>query len=218
MNTKEAKQIAVGLSEPSKMPCWSYSIPTAHCKAGGKLREVPGSVCFHCYADLRGNYRFDNVQSSLQSRYESLNNAQWVDAMVHMIANPEKGKYPKDASYFRWHDSGDLQDERHLANIVEIARRLPTVKFWLPTKEWKLCRDYFAKQEKPSNLTVRLSMPLVDQAARHADSVFTYSEVFSKNGAPSNGAFVCRSRDQGNKCLDCRACWNNVQPTAYPEH
>lgn len=200
------------------MPCWSYSIPTAHCNVGGKLRDVPGSVCFGCYAD-KGNYIFRNVQNSLEKRYQSLSNPQWAEAMIELIRNPGKGKYPKDPKFFRWHDSGDLQNEKHLDDICEIARRLPDVSFWLPTKEWKLVRDYFTAHAMPQNLTVRLSMPRIDQSAPEAtdDDPFTYSEVTS--GHPSNLAMLCPAQDQGNKCLDCRKCWDKAhRVTTYPKH
>jgi len=216
MKAKEAKEIAVSLSSPSKMPCSGYSIPARHCQTGSKLRLVEGSVCFKCYA-FKGNYTFKSVQSALERRFESLNNPQWVEAMVTLITETAEG----DRDYFRWHDSGDLQGEKHLGDICEIARRLPNIKFWLPTKEWKLVRDYSANNAIPSNLIIRLSMPRIDQPAPSTPEIehITYSEVHSKEGTPSNGAFLCPAKNQGNKCLDCRMCWNPENlVTAYPAH
>ena len=54
MKTDEALKIIGGsLSKPSKMPGWSIGLPAKECKTGSKLRAVPGSVCYDCYA-LKG--------------------------------------------------------------------------------------------------------------------------------------------------------------------
>lgn len=214
MELKEAREIAIGLSEPSKMPCCGYSIPARYCHTGSKLREVEGTVCFKCYA-FKGRYPL--IQGALEKRYAALQNPLWVEAMVTLIRETNKG----DVNYFRWHDSGDVQDEQHLENICEIARRLPDVRFWLPTKEFKMCRDYFGANAMPDNLCVRLSMPRVDQPApeKKADDQFTYSEVFSKGNQASNLASICPAKNQGNKCLDCRKCWDKQNySTGYPAH
>ncbi len=41
-------EITGGLSQTTKMPESSFSIPAKHCKVGSKLREVKGSVCHEC--------------------------------------------------------------------------------------------------------------------------------------------------------------------------
>lgn len=199
------------------MPCSAYSIPAWRCQTGSKLREVEGSVCFKCYA-FKGNYGFNNVQASLEKRFQSLSHPQWVEAMVTLIRETNKG----DREYFRWHDSGDVQSEAHLESICEIARRMPEVKFWLPTKEFKMARDYFKRHAMPENLNVRLSMPRVGQTAPKvkSDDPFTYSEVVHiAKGEQSNLTTLCPAKNQGNKCLDCRKCWDKEIPvTTYPEH
>ena len=47
---KQAKAIVGGLSKPSKMPSYAYNLPASRCKTGAKLKEIPGSVCYGCYA------------------------------------------------------------------------------------------------------------------------------------------------------------------------
>jgi len=216
MDKKTALSIAIGLSAPSKMPCSGYSLPAARCHVGSKLRTVPGSVCFGCYA-FKGNYTFANVQSALERRFVAIEDDRWVDAMIVLIRETAIG----DRRFFRWHDSGDLQSAAHLAKIVAIAEALPDISFWLPTKEFALVRDYFKARPVPANLTVRLSQPRIDQAApaRDATSPFQYSEVHGKTGQASAAAYPCPAKSQGNKCLDCRACWNKANwATSYPAH
>ena len=68
-NVKTALLEVGGLSKPSKMPSYAYSLPAKECKVGSKLRKVKGSVCFGCYA-LKGNYVYPNVQKALYKRLE----------------------------------------------------------------------------------------------------------------------------------------------------
>ncbi len=58
---KEAWAEVGGLSKPSKMPSYGYSLSAFKCKVGSKLREVLNSTCANCYA-LKGRYIFPNVQ------------------------------------------------------------------------------------------------------------------------------------------------------------
>ena len=99
MNKKEAKEITGGLSAPGKMPEGSYNLPARACQTGAKLRQIPGTPCYGCYA-FKGRYNFPNVKDALTRRLESLDHPQWVEAMATLV----KGK-----KHFRWHDSGDIQ-------------------------------------------------------------------------------------------------------------
>ena len=207
---KDAEAICGTLSAPSKMPCHSYSTPAAHCITGGKLRDVENSVCKGCYAYKRGNYRFPNVQRVLENRYQSLTHPLWVDAITYLIRMKEH------SGYMRFHDSGDIYSVQHLENICQVARNLPDIRFWLPTREYGLIREF---QEKggviPENLIIRLSAYMVDMPAPKAVAeklgVFT-STVF--RSAPT-----CPAPTQGNMCGPCRKCWDkNETNIAYAKH
>ena len=199
MKSKEALQLVGGLSRPSKMPGWSYGLPAAECKPGSKLQKVEGSTCSNCYA-LKGCYVFKIVQDAQYRRLKSIKHAGWVAAMVHLI-NSKKSKY------FRWPDSGDVQDLDHLNKIFKVCELTPGIQHWLPTREaW--IQDHVARA--PRNLVIRFSMPMIDQAP--AGAWPNTSTVVTKG---SN----CPSSKQGNKCLDCRACWDpKVKNIAYGEH
>jgi hypothetical protein len=209
MKIKDAKEITGGLSNPSKMPGRAYSIPASRCNVGSKLAKVKGSVCEGCYA-LKGMYRFGNVQSALEKRYQSLADVRWVNSMALLISNQSK-------DFFRWHDSGDIQSIDHLHKIVQVCKLTPNTKHWLPTREYKLVEQYIDQYGSlPSNLVVRLSAHKVDFAppAKLAKrlGVQTSSVVTSKD-------FTCPSSKQGNKCLECRACWDkSISNVSYSKH
>jgi hypothetical protein len=211
----EALQLYTGgLSTPSKMPCYSYNIPAWECKTGKILMKVKGSTCASCYA-MKGRYVFTTTKNALYRRFATITQNFWVEAMTLSIAIFE------NSGYFRWHDSGDIQDLQHLDNIVQIAKNLPEVKFWLPTREYKFVSDY--KNEVPENLTIRLSAHLVDsykEVSNKIGSITVSSEAVFQNMQLDN-ANVCHATrtESSHKCETCRGCWDKtIKTIAYLKH
>jgi hypothetical protein len=224
-----------GLSEPSKMPGYSYSISAFRCNVGGSLRNVENSTCKHCYA-CKGNYvRFPAVQISLERRYESLFDSRWTAAFIAVLNRKTNVRTYKPGrmeslrsskKFFRWHDSGDLQSFEHLLNIVNIAIYCPDIKFWLPTREYALVDRYLREVgEFPQNLTVRVSAHIIDKTApsrfRVTSAVLgrktTIAEFQANN--PELYFAVCPAPDQGGECRNCRSCWNSaIRTVVYKEH
>jgi hypothetical protein len=215
----EASAIVGGLSSPGKMPCSSYSLPAAECGVGSRLRtaSTPGrpTVCGDCYA-MKNRYAFPETINAAYRRLRSLEHPRWVDAMVTLI-----GWRERNSNCFRWHDSGDLQSLAHLSRIVEVARRLPHVRFWLPTREALLVREWVAEHgELPPNLNVRLSAALVGHFPRQRASDGLTRSAVARRGQPvPAGVHDCPARHNSGKCGDCRACWDPAVPVvAYPLH
>jgi hypothetical protein len=204
MTIKKAISIAHTLSDPSKMPGFAYGIPAEVCRIGSRLVSIVGSVCYGCYA-LKGFYvRYGYIIKPAQyKRLASITDPRWVDAMVTLIG---KACARIGVPYFRWHDSGDLQGPglAHLEKIAEIARRLPLVKFWLPTREYRTVSLFLAKYGPfPENLIVRLSGHMIDGPPPNIDGVLT-STVHDR-GKPIG---VACSKNSANKCGPCRDCWD----------
>ena len=104
---------------------------------------------------MRGNYLYDNVNQCHQRRLEAISNPEWVDAMVYLMVY-------HSLNYFRWFDSGDLQSVDHLQKIVEIAKRLPQVQFWLPTQERNIITKFLKTDTIPSNLIIKISNQFIN--------------------------------------------------------
>ena len=208
-NKKQAEEIVGTLSKPSKMPGFAYSTPAKRCQIGMKMRGVVGSMCAFCYA-LKGRYVFPNVVKAMERRFASLTNDLWVDAMTYLIG---KVKNP----HFRWHDSGDLQGVWHIEKIVKIAKNLPNISFWLPTREYAFVSTYIEQGgEVPANLTIRLSALMMDGPAPVG---IAQRLGLCVSGASKVGNFNCPSSKQGNKCGDCRKCWDkNEFAIDYKKH
>ena len=217
---QQSWDIVGGLSKPSKMPSYGYSIPAKYCNVGSKLRLVEGSTCSKCYA-LNGRYVFPNVADCLERRYESLNNPLWVDAMVHIINTLQ-------LEFFRWHDAGDIQSIEHLHKIATVALLTPNTKHWLPTREYRIVKDYQSQtyliegqrhipsvNTIPDNLTIRLSAHMVDTTPSSSFNLPTSTVI--KNTTPNT--FICNAKTRQGKCGPCRACWSpKVANVAYPIH
>ncbi len=201
MLMKEARKITGGLSKPGKLPGPAYNLPAWVCQTGQKLAKIEGTPCYGCYALNRGRYRFSNVKAALQRRLDALESPLWVDAMVTLI---------KKHKYFRWHDSGDIQSDKHLKNIFEVCKQTPETLHWLPTQE----RQYLPADPEavPGNLIIRLSGSRVDGPAPKAwpwtSSVTTKDENRT-----------CPAPEQGNQCGSCRACWDkSTVNVTYGKH
>jgi hypothetical protein len=200
-----------GLSAPSKMPSHSYSIPAYECKTGQKLAKIKGSTCHGCYA-LKGNYRFSNVKDAMYNRFKTIGQMLWTESMVLTIAIFE------NSGYFRWHDSGDLQDVEHLEKIVQIANYLPEISFWLPTREYSIVNDF--NGTIPNNLVIRFSAHM-NNSYKEIVNKKNSSVVISSESFVNSDAMICEAtrKDSNHKCNDCRACWSNdVKIVAYLLH
>ena len=204
MKTSEAFKIIGGsLSKPSKMPGWSIGLPAKECKTGGKLQAVKGSVCYDCYA-MKGCYVFKVVQDAQYFRLKAIRHPLWTGAMAKII-NSKKSKF------FRWHDSGDVQDEDHLLKIFAVCKLTPSVKHWMPTKEAQFLK-HIPIDRVPKNLIIRLSGTNIDGAA---GKFWKYSSTVSTDPKKA----TCPAPKQGGKCLNCRACWNKrIKNITYLKH
>ena len=214
---KSAKAVTGGLSAPSKMPGPSYGTSAWECGVGGRLSEVDGSTCKDCYAK-RHAYTWPTVRAAYQRRHDSLGDPQWTSAMIFLVA-----RQAAKAGVMRWQDSGDLQSTEHLANIVAVAVATPTIRHWLPTREFRIVGQYLdAGGTFPANLTVRLSAHMVDGPPPFAlaarDPQLAVSTVASDQPVPE-GSHSCPAPQQGNECGDCRACWDtDVVSVTYHKH
>ena len=164
-----------------------------------QLRKDKDSVCYNCYA-LKGCYVFKVVQEAQYRRLASVKHELWTAAMALLI-NSKKSKE------FRWHDSGDVQDEDHLMKIFSVCKLTPETRHWMPTREaWvkhflPLC---------PDNLGIRFSMPMIDQAAAGG---------WANTSTVVTAGRTCPAPEQNNECKSCRQCWDkSVKNIAYGKH
>jgi hypothetical protein len=152
-----------------------------------------------------------------EKRIAGISNPQWVDAMVALLNaahKPRKVGIPL-SPHHRWHDSGDLQSEEHLAKICQVAEQTPGLSHWLPTREIGILTRFVKSGGKvPSNLTIRASATMIDGAAPKA---WPITSTVHASAAPRG--HVCPAPEQDNNCGSCRACWSiDVPNVSYHKH
>jgi hypothetical protein len=220
---QKSKETIGGFSSTSKMPWLSWSISADLCITGGKLAKIKGTICALCYAQ-KGTYNWPNTISAMQRRIDAWNdNLNWVDDFIASLGELANRLDDPSLLYFRWFDSGDIQSISMLNDIVAIAIGLPNVKFWLPTKEHGFVREYILNGGIiPDNLTIRLSAYKVNQMIEHnsvISKMLPNSIAVESDYSYFDWVYYCPSQKQGNKCLDCRSCWDKDTKTiAYTIH
>lgn len=181
------------------------------------LDTCPGSIsapgvlvdaCKGCYATT-GNYMYPNVKAPRLHNRDDWMHEDWVDAMVVALDSDR---------YFRWFDSGDMFALGLAEKMLEVMKRTPWCKHWLPTRMYKFPKFQLVLREMQAlpNVMVRYSADSIDGtyiAGLHG-SVITpdASEV------PA-GSTLCRAYENAGKCSGCRACYDKgVAVIAYPAH
>lgn len=215
------------LTLTGKMPWYSYSLTAWDSCPGAKVGEAliadgsvlgsGGSVCGSCYA-RKGNYRLPSVVDIQAAR------TAWTRAAVADGSFGQKMHCDLaylawgDVQYFRIHDAGDFFSPRYVDAWAEVARSLPHVQFWAPTRSYLVrpILDRLVELNKLPNVTIRPSALRMDEPAPVVEGLSYGSGVAKKRFHET--ARMCPAPSQGNACQDCRACWNNTGDVYYHAH
>ena len=140
-------------------------------------------------------------------RLEFFNSPNFIPIMVWLLSSLRK-------KFFRWFDSGDVQNVIMALNILEICRLTPDIKHWIPSKEYKIWRQALKIQKLPDNVVLRMSSPNIDQEPlkefQNTSTVHENKKAFG---------LECIAYKQDGKCLECKACYNSkVKNISYPLH
>jgi len=206
LNKEEKSYYKKMLSNTSKLGVKSISLDAKKCKTGSKLAKKSGTVCNGCYA-LKGCYVFPVVKDAMARRLEFFNSKNFIPIMVWLLQSQKK-------KFFRWFDSGDVQDVFMALNILEVCRLTPNIKHWIPSKEYKIWRQALKIQKLPDNVVLRMSSPNIDQEPLKE---FQNTSTVHKNKKAFG--LECIAYKQDGKCLDCKACYNpKIKNISYPLH
>lgn len=200
----------IKLSKTSKLDgilSWSLqALETcpASIDASGELVDA----CKGCYATT-GNYNYPNVKAPRLSNREDWTRLDWVDDMVKALDS---------SRYFRWLDSGDLYALPLAEKVLEVMKRTPWCKHWLPTRMYKFpkFRHVLQSMQALDNVSVRFSSDSVTGQyieGLHGSVIIPTSEDTTDNMK------LCTAYQTGGKCNGCRSCWDkSVSLIAYPAH
>lgn len=221
------------LSNPSKMPGYGWSMIAG--KKGCPWRADSDTmarfislitdpiardayerslVCNHCYA-RQGRYDASTVKNALITRFEwatgSLR-AKDGEFVRHMVAAIRKDCLsPRKSAAYRWfriHDSGDFLSVAYVDAWVEIARQLPEVHFWSPTRSYRAGGKLLAALIRlhaepnvtisPSGLEIEGSIPVIPGLAGGSTVVQLHEHA------------TCGAWQRNGHCGPCRACWTDA--------
>lgn len=207
------------LGEPSKMPCFTFSIP-AMLSCPAKVTEPSDdgrkAICAGCYANKK-RYKMPIVQNAQHIRWDWVRECmrtpegrdEFVRVMTQAIADQHN-------NYFRIHDSGDFFTPEYIRCWTRIARNLPDIKFWAPTRTWRFLerpawRDALLELASLPNMAVRPS-------ALHFGDAPPVIEGLAAGTTAAKDDWNCPAPLQENACGPCRACWEKEIPRTYRAH
>jgi hypothetical protein len=113
---------------------------------------------------------------------------------------------------FRFHSTGELMNEVHMVNFINIALDNPRTRFVLWTKRKDIVNKTLAKRSLPDNFKLIFSNAKVDskdiKLPKHFTKIFS---VYSKKN-PVEAKINCHS-----KCQDCMVCYTDNSITHIRE-
>ena len=152
------------------------------------------NICKHCYSHtMLKSYR-KNMQPSLQRNSDLLSNR---------ILNINELPLILDA-FFRYDAHGELINETHLINLVNIAFNNPHCNFALWTKRNDIIAKYFKNNDKPGNLILVFSNPKISNVMKNPPKYFdkTFNNVLEHE-------FVEQQNCTGQQCKNCLLCYKH---------
>lgn len=197
------------ISNTSKLGVRSWSLQAIETCPGAIA--APGELvdaCKGCYATT-GNYRFENVKAPRRHNKEDWQRLEWVDDMVEELTQD---------SHFRWFDSGDMYALGLAEKMLEVMKRTPWVKHWLPTRMHKFpkFRAVLEEMRELKNVAVRFSS---DSVTGQFTRGLHGSVIIPTPADLPRGAKLCGAYDNDGKCGDCRDCYDKkIKVIAYPAH
>jgi len=160
--------------------------------------ETPSVICKICYsgAMLEGSRK--NCVPSFER------NSEWLSSKAQY-------DFPTtNDAWFRLHGHGELINIQHLDNLNSFVLSNPQTTFTLWTKRKDYIKTFYNKVEKPSNLLLVFSNPVVD---RVRTSLPPYFDKVFNNVTGENPLENCT----GKKCLDCKLCYTKNDTTVIVE-
>jgi len=155
------------------------------------------NICTKCYSHtMLKSYR-KNMQPSLERNSLALSNS--------ILPNEQLPKVME--AFFRFNAHGELINENHLINLVNIALNNPHCNFALWSKRNDIITKYFSHNEKPSNLILIFSNSKISKVLPKPPKYFdkTFNNVLENE-------FVESQNCTGQQCKNCLLCYshNNV--------
>ena len=148
------------------------------------------SICNYCYSvNMLKTFRKSCVKS-FQHNSEFLSSK-----VIHQDGLPII-----NAAFFRFSGHGELINDNHFINLINICVKNPSTNFALWSKRAPIIWDVLKTHKKPRNLILVYSNPKINHVLKkipdHFDKVFNNVTSGAVNCSPKKGA-----------CLACLKCY-----------
>jgi len=152
------------------------------------------NICTKCYSHtMLKSYR-KNMQPSLQRNSDLLSEKVLDHNQLPTILN----------AFFRFNAHGELINETHLINLVNIAFHNPHCNFALWTKRNDIIAKYFKYNDKPKNLILVYSNSKISNIMQKLPKYFdkTFNNVLEHE-------HVEQQNCTGQQCKNCLLCYQH---------
>ena len=160
------------------------------------------NICTKCYSHtMLKSYR-KNMQPSLQRNSDLLSAKVLEHNQLPTILN----------AFFRFNAHGELINETHLINLVNIALHNQHCNFALWTKRNDIVAKYFKYNDKPKNLILVYSNSKISNIMQKLPKYFdkTFNNVLEDE-------HVEKQNCTGQQCKNCLLCYQHNEVTTIVE-
>jgi hypothetical protein len=167
-----------------------------------KMSKVEGSICSFCYSRKMVAGIRRNCRKGWKENGEVLSSGLIGEKTIKAMRIPEKAVN----GIVRFSAHGELINEFHCWNLIQIARVHPDITFALWTKRLDIVRNCLDVVSKPENLIIIYSNPTVDSIIPVAILQVRYPFVDKVFNVISNDsdAVNCGARS----CATCQLCYS----------
>lgn len=155
-------------------------------------------ICKNCYF------------KTMEKRYSNLHQAVLKNHVLLSTTRLDQKQLPViNANVFRVASGGEIINHTHALNIIDIINYNPNTLFAWWTKRDDIIRDILKDIEKPSNLILIYSSPIINKIAplpKH------FNKVFTAHYKTTNAEINCHG-----KCIDCMKCYSHNDITYINE-
>ena len=182
--------------EPVQVSKWNTKVGVLPSLSLPPLKTCPGKTEFCsrlCYG-LNGRFTHPRMREIYQSNLEASKQADFVERIVSKILKT-------NAEAFRLHVVGDFYSVEYVEKWLEIADRLPDVKFFGSTRSWRVpgLRDTVKRFRDLANVYLRASID-----PTHPDKPSCSWRVWSIEG---EGEPCPHDYGLAENCVSCKKCW-----------
>lgn len=177
----------------------TYTLENNFCIKMHKAKKE-NVICTYCYShDSLNKFRFPSLNNALKRNSNILSN--------RLLTSEEiKENYIFNSHSFRFNAHGELINELHLKNLINICLHNPNTNFGLWSKRKDLIKKYFRLNDKPTNLILIYSNPIVNNILPENKIPEFFDKTFNN---VHHDIDIEKQNCTGQRCIDCLKCYKH---------